>query len=423
MPQGADAPQRRGVRRRRYLSASEAASLLGVSRASLYSYVSRGRIRAERDTREPRTSRYLAADVERLRSMKEARRHPDVAARQALSLGLPVLESSITLIENGRLYYRGRDAIALARRATFEDAVRLLWNVDRSRVPAVLVSRRCREAIEDLRALPAMERIQAVLPIAAADDASSFDTSPDAVAAAGWRILATMTAAITRRTDKTDTPLAAQLARGWRARTPVARRLIDLALILCADHELNVSAFAVHVAASTGTSPYDAVAAGLAALRGPRHGGFTEEIERFLEGAGRSTGVMPAMRERLRREEAIPGFGHPLYPDGDPRARVLFTEVAAQWPEDPSTMLALAARRAGRLLLGDAPTLDYGLVVLRRALGLPRGSALLLFALGRTAGWIAHAMEQYATGQLIRPRASYVGPLPAGPKGPALRRP
>src|SRR5262245_40843496 len=118
---------RRG--RSRYLTASEATALLGVSRSSLYAYVSRGRIRAEPDPENPRASRYLAADVQRLCDDKEARRQPEVAARKALDWGIPVLESRLTLIHGGRVYYRGRDAVELAEREEFESVVRLLWDV------------------------------------------------------------------------------------------------------------------------------------------------------------------------------------------------------------------------------------------------------------------------------------------------------
>ena len=118
------------------------------------------------------------------------------------------------------------------------------------------------------------------------------------------------------------------------------------------------------------------------------------------------------MTEWLQRGEPVPGFGHPLYPDGDPRARAIFAAIQSAWPRSDAAALARAVAHTGPRLLGDHPTLDYGLVVLRRALGLPPGSALVLFALGRTAGWIAHAMEQYALDQPIRPRAAYTGPPP-----------
>ena len=133
---------------------------------------------------------------------------------------------------------------------------------------------------------------------------------------------------------------------------------------------------------------YDAVLAGLAALHGPRHGGHTARVEALLDEAGTPDGLLRTIRERTRRGEDVPGFGHPLYPDGDPRARELFSAVEQASPWSAATAFVRAARKAAEAL-GDQPTLDFGLVIVRRALELPKGSALVLFALGRTAGWIA----------------------------------
>jgi citrate synthase len=403
------------VKSARYLNARDAASILGVTAASLYAYVSRGRIHAETDPRNPRKSRYLAADVERLRDQKQARLHPDIAARKSLSWGIPILESGVTLIDEGRFYYRGRDVLQLARNSNFEEVVRLLWNQDAAReIPKTPGPAVCRRAVVHVRPLPVMERLQAILPFAAVDDPAAFDLRPETVGTTGWRILHLLTAAVTLKSDDVSSSIAARLARGWNVRQRRERRLLEMALILCADHELNVSAFAARVVASTGSSPYDVVGAGLAALRGPRHGGYTARIETFLDEAGSPARVRPAMAERLRRGESVPGFGHPLYPDGDPRARLLFDQLEKGWPNATATAYVRASRDAGRVLLGEFPTMDFGLVVLRRALNLPRGSALVLFALGRTVGWIAHAMEQYAVHSLIRPRAAYTGPSPIG---------
>lgn len=397
-----------------YLTAHEAAARLGISRASLYAYVSRGRLRSQPDPANPRASRYLASDVERLLGLKRVRGRPELAALEALDWGDPVLESSLTLIEGGRLYYRGRDAVRLAREATFEDAVHLLWGWDAERPPAWTgVPSPCAEALRDaLAALPMVERMQAVLPLAAADDASAFDLRPDAVIAKGWRILELLAAAATLQLEGPQQGMADRLATGWGAAASGARRLLDTALVLCADHELNVSAFAVRVVASTRSSPFDAVQAGLAALRGPRHGGHTARVEALLDEARSPEALVRTVAERIRRGEAVPGFGHPLYPAGDPRAAVLFQAVEALAPTSAEAAFARAGLEAGRDLLGEPPTLDFALVTLRRALGLPLGAALAIFALGRTAGWIAHAMEQYALDALIRPRAAYRGPPP-----------
>ena len=402
--------QSRIVTRAGFLSAREAASLLGVSRNSLYSYVSRGLIRTERDPRDPRVSRYITADVERLRDRKEARRQPDLAARKTLDLGLPVLQSALTLIDNGRLYYRGEDVVGLAKRRQFEDVVRLLWGIDA--VPRESVPPACREALRRTSSLSMIERMQALLPIAAARDASAFDTSEAHVVRSGWRILQIIVAAATGRVPTPGRSLSQALATGWRVRHPAAPRLLDAALILCADHELNVSAFTARVVASAHSTPYDVVAAGLAALRGPRHGGHTAHIEALLDEAGSAAGVRTAIAARLERGALVPGFGHPLYAQGDPRARVLLASVRRTWPRSQAAALADAIQRAGRTLVGEPPTIDSALVVLRRALDLPRDAAIVLFAIGRTAGWIAHAMEQYRDDHLIRPRATYVGARP-----------
>jgi citrate synthase len=399
--------------RRSYLSAAEAAERLGISVSSLYAYVSRGRLRSEPDPRNPRASRYHVSDVERVLERKQARSRPDLAALKALDWGSPVLESSLTLIDAGRLFYRGRDALALARSSRFEDVVRLLWEWDPGgQLPELTFPPACVQALDRLRDLPVMERLQAILPMAAAEDPGAFDTRGDAVNATGWRILGLLTGSTTLTPRLEGDGPAPNLAKGWKVRYREARRLIDLALICCADHELNVSAFAVRVVASTRTSPYDAVAAGLAALRGPLHGGHTARVEALLDEAKTPDALVRTIRERIRRGEPIPGFGHPLYPEGDPRGTLLFAAVEEGWPRSQATGFLRAAREAGQSLLGDHATIDFGLVVLRRALGLPVGSALVLFALGRTAGWIAHAKEQYALDSLIRPRAVYRGAPP-----------
>src|SRR5262245_32019165 len=171
-----------GVKSSRYVNARDAASLLGVTAASLYAYVSRGRIHAETVPRNPRKSRYLAADVERLRDQKQARLHPDIAARKSLSWGIPILESSLTLIDEGRFYYRGRDVVQLARSRRFEDVVRLLWNQDAGReIPKTPTPAACRRAVAHVRSLPVMERLQAVLPFAAMDDTAAFDLRMETV--------------------------------------------------------------------------------------------------------------------------------------------------------------------------------------------------------------------------------------------------
>jgi citrate synthase len=208
-----------------------------------------------------------------------------------------------------------------------------------------------------------------------------------------------------------EAPTIAQaLAQHWQVASAAETRLLDACLILAADHELNVSSFTARCVASTGATPYAAIAAALAALQGPRHGGQTLRCETFLreaEGDGRR-----AVLNRLKLGEPIPGFGHRLYPEGDPRGRYLVETALALAPDMPEARLLREVRDATAQALGLQPTLDFGLVAAARMLGLPAGTPLLLFALGRLAGWIGHILEQYAAGALIRPRARYTGPLP-----------
>ncbi len=194
---------------------------------------------------------------------------------------------------------------------------------------------------------------------------------------------------------------------GWGV--PRAAELIRAALILCADHELNVSTFAARCVASAGSSPYNVVIAGLAALEGPKHGGTTARIDASWDALRSTRDLAGAIAERLRRDEPINGFGHPLYQQGDPRAKVLL----AMLPRGKAATFARELADAAQAVLGEAPTVDFALVAVARALGLPSGAALVLFSIGRTMGWIGHAIEQYETNAIIRPRAKYVGEQPA----------
>lgn len=195
-------------------------------------------------------------------------------------------------------------------------------------------------------------------------------------------------------------PVHDALGEVWQI--PHAAGLLRRALVLVADHELNASAFAVRVIASTGASLPNAVLGGLASLSGPRHGGQIAMVENLFEQAEQVRDMHAFIDERLRRGEGLPGFGHPLYLDGDCRA----TELLRWLPEDP---LRMDLVRAVLELSGHRPNIDFALVAMRRSLGLPGDAALFLFLLGRSVGWIAHAFEQQLDGRVIRPRASYVG--------------
>jgi citrate synthase len=370
-------------------------------------------MRSEPVSGRPRERRYYREDVERLKERKEARRDPSKAAAQGLHWGGPVLESAITLIHNGRFYYRGHDALKLAETSSVEQVAALLWRAEETE-RAQLFEQACPMTPRQLAQLRTWAQdpltlLQAALPIAASADQPSYDLRPAAVRQTGARIMRLFTTIIARHDARE--PIHRVLQAAWAPKRITVAGVIRTALVLCADHELNVSAFTARCAASAGASPYDIVSAAMATLKGYKHGGAGERVLALAQEAATPKRARAVLANRLRRGESVPGFGHPLYPSGDPRAKVLIRLAKASGNESawrPFRNLF----KAGSELLHDVPNLDCGLAAVTRTYGLPDQAPLLLFALGRTIGWIAHAIEEYASGQLIRPRARYTGPLP-----------
>jgi citrate synthase len=384
------------------LSAAEAAGLLGVSRATLYAYVSRGLVASEPGPGPSRARRYPRASLEALRERRARGRDPALAAHGSLHWGGPVLDSGLTLIADGRCHYRGRDAVALAASATFEEVAALLWTGSGDAAAGLFSPAPSRggggpDPAALARHLLA-EGERAVAGVAALGEAAprrAAGVVEGLFAAAGARGRG---------------PLGARLARGWGR--PSARADLTAALVLCADHDLNVSAFTARCVASADAPLEAALLAAMCALRGRRHGGITERVEALLDDAGRH-GPREAAARALREQGALPGFGHELYPDGDPRGADLLGRARAAGRDAERDGLVEVARAE----LGLGPALDLGLAALRRAHRLPAGAAFCLFALGRSAGWAAHAIEAAADGRLIRPRSRYTGPPPGGAVG------
>ncbi len=408
------------------VSAAEAAHLLGVKPATLYAYVSRGRLRSYATPGSPRRS-YMRAEVLRLREHTEAQRDPARAAAQALNWGEPVLPSELTLIDGGRCYYRGRESTLIVRELSFERVTAWLWRGDADAAAALFprsiepLPRAWGETLAAFAGAHPGESLLVLLRLLAISDPAAAETSPAGVERTGVRILHAMTAFLGAIERPAGGGVAALLAHAWARGTPGADRVIDRTLALCADHELNVSTFTGRCVASALATPYDVLTAGLCALRGRRHGGDTDRTEALLRelGAFGRRGPLPspaeiarAVRRLLEAGDRVPGFGHPLYPQGDPRWSSIREVLTLVCPA--SRPLAAACRVADEVerTIGRAPTVDLGLATAAAVLALPPGRAFSRFALGRSAGWLAHALEEYRRGRLIRPRAAYIGPLP-----------
>ena len=301
-------------------------------------------------------------------------------------------------------------------RARWRKVAALLWTGDRSlQIEEFAGETRLNGIsptfIAELARLSKVEQMQALLPAIGAQDPAAFATAPPHIHQCGARILRFMTLIATAQ-DKTDSGIAQTLQSAWLPGRPETARLIEAALILCADHELNVSTFTCRTVASSGASLYAVITAGLSALQGPRHGGATDRLEALWDEAESANSVGDTVTSRLKRGDVIEGFGHVVYRGVDPRAKILMELLEEAVPNASELALAKALIEEVGKRTGLAHNVDLGLVTLRRALGLEQGTALLLFCLGRTIGWIAHAIEQYQTGRLIRPRAKYTGPDP-----------
>jgi len=395
------------------LTAAEASAALGVSRQTLYAYVSRGLVRSE-DSTTGRERRYRAEDIRMLAERKARGRGAEAVAGQALHFGTPVLDSSLTLIEADRLLYRGKDACRLAETASLEHVARLLWDVtaDPFAAPEGLpvIGSALRTIWPGAAAFAPIDRCLTVLPVAAASDTRAFARDPAATATAGARVVRLLAGAIAGRLP-TAAPVHQQLAEAWGLDEHGAD-LVRTALVLSADHELNASTFAVRIATSTGVTPWGAVIAGLAVLQGPYHGGMTRRVSELFTLLHDVADIEAALVERIQSGARVPGFGHRLYPAGDVRARFLLERLYHRVGDRAETRLVRRMVEAGARVLSEPPTIDVALVAIERACTLPKGAALALFLLGRSVGWIAHLLEQRASEHIIRPRARYVGPLP-----------
>ncbi|MBB4740721.1 citrate synthase [Actinoplanes octamycinicus] len=391
------------------LTTDQVAERLGVKPATVYAYVSRGLLPSRRNA-AGKGSLFDKADVDAM-----------IAGRKRVT---PSIQTGITLIRDGGLFYRGRDATELARTSTFEAVAGLLWTGEPGagpfpRNPAqVALARRIGAELPPAARL--VDRLRVTVAAIAAADPLRFDTTPAAVLTTGRTLIATMVDALPRRSPEPDPGPgdggpAAIVELLWPRLTaqPIdeaGRRILEAALILLADHDIAASTLAARVAASTRAHPYAVVSAGLAALDGPLHGAASEQVHPLLADALTGADPIGIISERLRTSGGLPGFGHPLYPSGDPRAATLFDLLGDHPVRDAAARLAAAVRTRSGIL----PNIDLALAALTLRHRMPADAGEAIFAVARTAGWLAHALEEYANRPArFRPTGQYSGRPPA----------
>ncbi|WP_369190507.1 citrate/2-methylcitrate synthase [Streptomyces sp. R08] len=403
----------------RRLNTKETAELLGVKPDTVYAYVSRGQLSSRR---EPggRGSTFDAKEVEAL-----ARRNRRESSGSSGSGGELSVRTRITLIEKDRYYFRGVDATELAARHSYEEIAEWLWTGElrpgitfTAPKAAVAVARRAVDALPE-HAGPT-DRLRVAAIAAATADPLRFDLSEDAVLGTARILIPTLVTALppVRRTHRDEGPLAHRLwARlSGRPADDSSLRVLDTALGLLVDHDLAASTLAVRVAASARAHAYAAVSSGLGVLEGPLHGAASGLAHRLLLDVLDQGTAAPVIADELRSGRRIPGLGHRLYPGEDPRARALF----ALLEEIPGAAPALAAARDIVATTARHTPLhanvDLALAVFTVSSGMPSTAGETVFAVARTAGWIAHALEEYGERPLrMRPSGHYVGPRPPQP--------
>ncbi|AUW57011.1 hypothetical protein C1T17_01850 [Sphingobium sp. SCG-1] len=396
-----------------YITAERAANLLGVSRATLYAYVSRRGIRSI-PVEGTRQRLYWESDV------LNARR-PKGRPQRSTEFQLP--ESSVSLVDAGALYYRGELAVDLAEKATFEDVIDLLCKMPVGHAASyrpIKLPPMAQAIIGTMGSSSGLERAIATLTLIEADNPRAFDLSASGMATSGAEAIRTFAAILLRQDSLGKGPLheiVAQsmgLADGW---ADLIRRL----LILSADNGLEPGTLAVRSMAALGISPYRCITGGLIVMGGRQSAATrSEEIRRFIDDIDKQN-VKDVILRRLRHDGRIPGFSSTLYPQGDPRGAALLAVISQRFRADPAFRPLLEAVTFVTSELGVKPNLAlFAHFISKRVMPHQRDT---LFVLGRSAGWIAHAIERYCAGEQSRPPALYTGPLPHDNNGEADARP
>ncbi len=392
------------------LSAAQAAARLDVKLETLYAYVARGLVSRRRTVEG---SWFDPLEIEGFARSRQARgRRTPALVGHGSGSPLLVLDTDIALIEDDRLYFRGREAAALAREQGFEAVAGWLWGGDlgeHARFVADIASIGAAVAVVAAMPPPAslLQRIQAGVVALAAADPFGAESSVETLARVGSAAIAGTAAALGADGDT----VAAGLARAWAPEVgPEVTARIDEALVLLIDHDLAVSTLSARAAASARASGYAIISSGLGALDSALHGNASQDAVRAIRRVVDGESAEAVLGESVIAGRGMPGFGHRLYRGIDPRAAALLDALRAT-PGTTETIAAVdrletvARERAGR-----HANVDLALGAMVTSFGLPIDAGTAIFALARMAGWIAHAMDEYGRPELrLRPEGRYTG--------------
>lgn len=393
------------------ISTDEAAALLGVKTETIYTYVSRGRLEP---LRKPGVvaSWFRREDVERLAGSRHSRR-PDQSTRRA------TIATAISDIDGKTCRYRGHEPTHLVGSYSFEQVAELLWTgtlpntarweSDGAGIPISL-------GVQGAEELLPLGCLRVSISMLAAADHLRFGRPPEALIVTGRHLITNMVATLPELgASPSDSSIAASLWARLSPEPPTPEQLValDTALIVIADHSVAPSTLAARIAASYGSDLYGCVEAGLAILAGAWHGGRAISAESMLEDIEK-VGDAEVVVGELFRLGTIPCLGQPRYTTSDPRTTLIAEAVEVAMPGNATSQAFADVQRITRDRALPQPSVELALAVLARAFGFTKGASEAIFAVGRSAGWVAHAIEVYQGPSAGPPQFTYIGvdPVP-----------
>jgi citrate synthase len=391
------------------LTTAEVARRLGVKRETVYAYVSRGLLARASASRRDRS----LFDVAAVDALADGARRPNRSG----AIDVTVRTELTALDPAGSLFYRGQNVVSLARHRSFEEVAGLLWDHDPG-APWQLEEHDLALLAAVRASLPADAAATDLIPVAVAalgaSDRTLNDRRPGTVVTIAGRVCAgaaaMLGADVAARTATAERLLQVLSKRNGKA-APARVAAVNASLVLMADHELSASALAARVAASAWADPYRVVLAGLGPLGGVLHGGASLVVAPLLDELDSPDGAGAAL-ERLLAGGPVPGFGHGVYRDRDPRADYLLDRVPTVATDPARARVIQAITDAARELGLPAPNADFALAALSYAMDLRRDAAATIFTVARIVGLIAHGLEEYPHRLRFRPRATYLGTAP-----------